>query len=446
MSNFDKGSVLLVAALTLGLAACGGGSMAPRTTGLMQPSSNPSAADSPQSSVANNTSAADSFQAQGNGNAGAGNVSKVSIRSALSIPAATPVWAHLMVWFGQPNHMNVGYDSADPEQVHKQLDDMQSRGINGAIIDWYGTDATHAHEDSAVQAIMQDAQSRKGFQFAVMEDAGGGPQLCVRTPGCSVTDQVIADLNYVMDHYTQSPAYIQIKGHPAIFFFGLEQYSVDWNKVRAKVKGKPVFIFRNAVGFQYAQTNGGFSWVEINTADANDWGQSYLDSFYATGLEHGSDAVVGSGYKGFNDTISGWSAHRILNQNCGQTWLATLDEIGKYYGNTPKLTGVQLVTWNDYEEGTEIESGIDNCVSVSAKAAGNSVAWQIQGDEKTIDHYSVWSSSDGQNFDHIVDVKAGRHSANLSSAHIHPGSGTKVYVQAVGKPSISNHMSAPVTF
>jgi hypothetical protein len=138
--------------------------------------------------------------------------------------------------------------------------------------------------------------------------------------------------------------------------------------------------------------------------------------------------------------------HRVLNPNCGQTWLATLDEIGKYYGGNSRLNGVQLVTWNDYEEGTEIETGIDNCVSVSAKAAGSSVVWQVSGGEKTIDHYAIWSSSDGQNFKHITDVAVGTRSADLSSANISSGSGVKVYVQAVGKPSIINHLSAPVTF
>lgn len=401
--------------------------------------------NSPQSAMGNNTSAADSFLAQQNGNAGAGNVSKVSIRSALNISASTPVWAHLMVWFGESSHINVGYDSADPNQVHKQLDDMQSRGIQGAIIDWYGTDPSHAHEDNAATAVMQDAQGRNGFQFAIMEDAGGGPQLCAQQPGCNVTQQVINDVNYAMNRYGQSPAYIQINGHPAVFFFGLEQYPVDWNKVRAKVQGHPVFIFRNAVAFQAPQTDGGFSWLNINSADANDWGQSYLDSFYATGMEHGKDAVVGSGYKGFNDSLAAWGAHRVLNQNCGQTWLATLDEISKYYSGNSRLNGVQLITWNDYEEGTEIETGVDNCVSVGAKAAGSSVVWTTNGDESTIDHYTVWSS-DGQSFTHIADVQVGTHSADLSSAGIHPGSGVKVYVQAVGKPSIINHLSGAVTF
>src|SRR4029077_11852247 len=88
--------------------------------------------------TANNTSAANSFLKQSNGNAGAGNVSKVDVHSLLYPGATTKIYAHMMVWFGGSNHMNVGYNSADAGQVHSQITDMISRGIDGVIIDWYG--------------------------------------------------------------------------------------------------------------------------------------------------------------------------------------------------------------------------------------------------------------------------------------------------------------------
>ncbi|PYX94664.1 MAG: hypothetical protein DMG67_00960, partial [Acidobacteria bacterium] len=86
----------------------------------------------------NNTSTAGSFTAQSNGNAGPANVSKVSLRSLLYPGATTKIYAHFMAWFGGANHMNVGYSSADPGQVKRQVDDMMSRGVQGAIMDWYG--------------------------------------------------------------------------------------------------------------------------------------------------------------------------------------------------------------------------------------------------------------------------------------------------------------------
>src|SRR5580765_3540181 len=65
----------------------------------------------------NNTSAPDSFPGQSNGNAAAGNTSKVETKSLLYSGATTSLYAHFMPWFGQSNHMNVGYASNDPAQI-----------------------------------------------------------------------------------------------------------------------------------------------------------------------------------------------------------------------------------------------------------------------------------------------------------------------------------------
>ena len=76
---------------------------------------------------------------------------------------------------------------------------------------------------------------------------------------------------------------------------------------------------------------------------------------------------------------------------------ADVFKINSFYNSGNQLAAMQLVTWNDYEEGTEIESGIDNCVAVSAAMTGNSLQWKVTGNENTIDHYVVYISTDGQN-------------------------------------------------
>src|SRR2546429_699609 len=70
-----------------------------------------------QAQTANNTSAANTFGTQSNGNLGANNVSKVDVHSLLYPGATTKIFAHLLLWFGPSNHMNVGYSSDDPAQV-----------------------------------------------------------------------------------------------------------------------------------------------------------------------------------------------------------------------------------------------------------------------------------------------------------------------------------------
>jgi hypothetical protein len=101
---------------------------------------------------------------------------------------------------------------------------------------------------------------------------------------------------------------------------------------------------------------------------------------------------------------------------------------------------LQLVTWNDYEEGTEIESGIDNCLTVSASISGTVLQWHVSGNENTVDHYVVYFSPDNQNLLDLGTLPAGIHALDLGPYRLGTGS---MYVQAVGKPSIRNQMSAP---
>src|SRR5438270_13846925 len=151
-------STKFVSILLLCLAAvwCGAN---PGTQSKLFPAINPdptSTSTSTSSSdvtalTVNNTSAANAFVNQSNGNLGANNVSKVNVHSLLYSGATTKILAHLLLWFGKPNHMNVGYDSTDPAQVKRQIEDMISRGIDGVIVDWYGPGNS---EDQAAQLVM----------------------------------------------------------------------------------------------------------------------------------------------------------------------------------------------------------------------------------------------------------------------------------------------------
>ena len=110
------------------------------------------------------------------------------------------------------------------------------------------------------------------------------------------------------------------------------------------------------------------------------------------------------------------------------------------YNSGKPLPYLQLVTWNDYEEATEIESGIDNCLTVSASAAANSLQWSVNGNENTVDHYTVYISEDGENLMPLTDIAAGIHSLNLCGFPIPDGSYT-MFVQAIGKPTLANQIS-----
>jgi PKD repeat protein len=393
----------------------------------------------------NNTSAADTFTAQTNGNIGASNISKMPTRSLLYPGSTAKIYAHFVPWFGFGDHMKVGYTSNDVAQVQKQVNDMVSRGLDGAIIDWYGRgefSKNFVFYDQASQMLMQQAELNPGFHFAIMYDAGA-LKVCAATVGCDVTQTMIDDLNYVNTTYEGSPAYLTANGRPVIYFFGDTAYTIDWTRVRASVAGNPEFIFRNNGGFTHTQTSGAFSWVAPHPAGSTSTdipSIGYLDSYYTSALNHPTMYSTGSGYKGFNDTLALWGTGRFIDQQCGQTWLETLAEEGKYYSTTRQQTGIQLVTWNDYEEASEIETGIDNCVAVSATVSGTTVNWSITGQQNTIDHFSIFVSQDGQNLMWLADASAATRTMNLAQFSLDAGNYI-VFVKAIGKPSLTNKMS-----
>src|SRR5262249_48768067 len=235
--------------------------------------------------------------------------------------------------------------------------------------------------------------------------------------------------------YFNSKAYLKFNGRPVVYFFGEEALNIDWNQARSAVAGNPIFVFRNSVGFTSVQTDGGYAWIEPTQPSL-----AYLDGFYGVSTQHPSAYVTGSGYKGFDDSLAAWTQHRAMPQNCGQTWLASVAEAGKYYSATNQMFGIQLVTWNDYEEGTEIETGIDNCISVSASGSGSVGKWSINGQMNTVDYFSIYMSQDGQNLMWLADKSTGTSSVDLSSFGLPAGNYT-VFVKAVGQPSMTNKMS-----
>ena len=234
-----------------------------------------------------------------------------------------------------------------------------------------------------------------------------------------------------------------VQGQPVVTNFDIDlSYTIDWNAANAALSTHPLFLFQNNSGFSHTLSGGSYSWVMPTTTD---YGKSYLSSFYDAGMSFPTHQTVGATYKGFNDSLAAWGSRRMMGQQCGQTWLQTFSDINALYNSGKPLSDLQLVTWNDYEEGTEIESGIDNCVTLSASLSSNTLQWSINGNENTVDHYTVYISTDGQNLMSLSEANAGIHSLNLCGFSI-PTGNYKLFVQAVGKPSMANQMSGAFSY
>ena len=121
---------------------------------------------------------------------------------------------------------------------------------------------------------------------------------------------------------------------------------------------------------------------------------------------------------------------------------------------------LQLPTWDDYEEATELETGIDTCMSAFTGAVnGTQVTWsvsygkdltgEVSGSDDTIDHFVVWASPDGEQLvrvapDVVRDASGALpHTLDLGAYPL-PAGATKIFVQAIGKPFLANAMSKPI--
>jgi hypothetical protein len=267
-------------------------------------------------------------------------------------------------WFGQPGHISVGYSSVDRVKLEQQIDRAKQLGISAFIVNWYGP--RHDFEDKAY-TMLQQAASGKDFQVALMYDEDES------NPGDS-TDAVIVDLQYAYDRYIGPHAmiprtsYLRYQGKPMIFIFP-KGTRTDWNRVRQTVNSwedPPLLIFKD-INRRYADAFDGFyAWVTPGKAgwsrDGKNWGEDYLNDFYQTMItQYPKKIAVGAAWPGFDDGKASWSQNRHISSRCGKTFDDTLRLYRRYYTAQRPLPFLMIETWNDYEEGTAIENGVETC-------------------------------------------------------------------------------------
>jgi len=135
--------------------------------------------------------------------------------------------------------------------------------------------------------------------------------------------------------------------------------------------------------------------------------------------------------------LASWGLGRIMGQQCGKTWINTFGKINSMYNSSTQLPLAQLITWNDYEEGTEVESGIDNCLTVGSSLSGTATA--------LVSGTTLNFSPDASHLMKLTDMSVGSRSLNLSSYSFGPGT-YYFHVKMWGRPSIRNKTSGGVKY
>ena len=283
---------------------------------------------------------------------------------SVGLPERWPLLlAAYQAWFGLPGHMDVGYSSVDRVVLEKQVTKAKEMGISGFVINWYGP--RKDFEDRAY-AMLQDIAGRQDFKVALMydEDTGDADQ---------ATEAAISDLHYAYVRYIgpaasyPREAYLSHQGRPVIFIFP-KTGRTDWKRVKdslADWEQKPILVYKDRNQKYDDAFDGYYAWVHPGEKgwqpDGSNWGEEYLEHFYKRMTSEPGKMAIGAAWPGFDDAKASWTKGRKMNARCGKTFDESLRAFRRYYSEQNPLPFLLITTWNDYEEGTAIERGIDRC-------------------------------------------------------------------------------------
>jgi hypothetical protein len=412
----------------------------------------------------------------------AGHVSNISLRQLMYSGWTGRMICEYQPWFGLSGHKSVGYNENSAATVNAQNSFMIAEGCDINLIDWYGSlDPSQSFNLTTANTVFADLNRRSGFplKYGIMEDKGALKSTCP-TSGQSESSTIaclegalIQDMDYVNVHYASSSVYWTDAGQPVVVEFVTKSdwpvlTASDWDTVWSAVKAHTdiyaapfKYIFQFGAFTTAAYDNGRFGWIQpplFSSTQQFWWGSvtsaspTYLDTLYSAGLSHPSQLTIGALWKGFDDNAASWGSNRVIAQQCGQVLLNTANEMAKYFGGSnPQIPYAQVITWNDYEEGTAVEDGIDNCYTVNASLTGSMLTWSLTASDSiyastsTIHHYTVYyGDASGNLYLAAQNLPVTTNSLDLSSL-VPPGT-WNIYVEMVGKPLIINRMSSAVTF
>jgi hypothetical protein len=255
------------------------------------------------------------------------------------------------------------YDSSDPAVLEYHVLLMKLAGVDGVIVDWYGS-ASFLDYGLNNQATMKLFQfSRKaGLKFSICyEDQTirhmiDGNYL----PAGDAIAHAQKEMLYLQTNYFSDASYLRLKGQPVLLNFGPQHFmmSSNWEDIFSVLgpTNQPAFFTEDN---RLSVSTGAFSWPPMWMSQAPGTGgvlsgaalKSYLADFDQKAGNW--PAFISSAFPRFHDIYQRAGVRNYwgyLGDRHGDTLRETLSR-----GMTNSSAIVQVVTWNDFGEGTMVE-------------------------------------------------------------------------------------------
>jgi len=302
----------------------------------------------------------------------------MTILKALINSPSTKIYANYMGWFkliGGKHRAGI-YDSDNPRVIVHQIRNAKAIGIDGFIIDYYGPSDNPTHQASLELMMLCEEED---FEFSIMPDAGIFKYAADMSPaGLALRAETLkTTLKYIFHIFMASPKYSVIAGSKPLWEFGLAAAGIVMSDLVQYLPAGVTLMYQNDVG--PGANVGSYAWV----AGFPDAGIPYLTDYCA---RHAADLtpVVPCLFWRFNDTApplplalpvlktaavaqSVWGGPaRSIDAMLGATFSSTVNICRAYVARAGvNCPAVQICTYNDYEEGTEVETIIDAILGAS---------------------------------------------------------------------------------
>lgn len=239
------------------------------------------------------------------------------------------------------------YDSGDPHVLEAHVLWMRLSGAKAVILDWYGIedalDYGMIHRN--VQRLVPWLK-KAGLRFAICYEDQTLPKLKALGRIQSEAGHAKAVVDWLALHWFSDPSYLRHEGKPLFLVFGPQALKGEqWPEVLGR---RDLSVFGVAGPHRFG--NGGFAWPDPNGKADDEHG---LKGFYARAK--GKPFVAGAfpGFHGFYKEGGQPERFGVVPRSLDR-YRRTL-RIARESGSPL----IQIVTWNDWGEGTQIEPGED---------------------------------------------------------------------------------------
>jgi hypothetical protein len=238
------------------------------------------------------------------------------------------------------------YDSGDPDVLEFHALLMKLAGIDGVVIDWYGTvDFLDYGVNQRNCASFVEQAVRAGLEFAICYEDQTIPALVKagRLEAGKRVDHARREIGWLREHWFAMPSYLRLGGRPVLLSFGHDGLTdAEWEMLAG---GRPDTLVYLSEHQRRKGAAGAFDWPSPPL------GVKAQDKFYEEAANW--PVAMAVAYPRFHDIYEQAKVHA--------SWGKIDDDQGKTFADTLEKairSGVPLVqisTWNDWGEGTVIE-------------------------------------------------------------------------------------------